>query len=164
VRIFLDTPHAPDTFVLQRSESAEVSAEDPVDTGSTENDFLVELELESLMHQHTGKPHLTRTHVKLVRNLIDMRSRFGLYLETLIFGGLDGFSFQVPSPLQTHRRGGICRTNISSLRPEPNIRPEIIVIRRRTFLGISIEEQKSERSRLRRFSPSRKTLTSELRE
>src|SRR5439155_16214978 len=115
VRIFLDTPHTPNTLVLQRLEPAKPSTKNPVDTRSTENNFLVELVLESLMHQHSRKPHLTRTHVKLVRNLIDMRSRFGLYLETLILRGLDGFRVQVPCPLQTHRSRGIYRTNISSL-------------------------------------------------
>src|SRR5207249_3317885 len=104
MRILLDTPHTSDTLVLQRLESAKPSPKDPVDTRSTQNDFLVELVFESLVHQHSRKPHLTRTHIELVRNLKDVRSRSGFYLETLILRGLDGFSFQAPCPLQTHRR------------------------------------------------------------
>src|SRR5712691_5761042 len=99
VRVLLDTSHAPDALVLQRLEPAKPSPENPVDTWPTQNDFLVQLELESLMHKHCGKPHLARTHVKLVRNLIDMWSRFGFYLETLILGGLYSFRVQDQAPL-----------------------------------------------------------------
>src|SRR5207249_10542446 len=123
VRIFLDAPHTPDTLVLQRLEPTKVSAEDSVDAWPAKDDFLVELELESLMHQHGSQPNFLRAYIEPVRNLIDMRGRFGFYFETLILRGLEGFSFQVPCPLQTHRRRQIFRTNISSLRPEPDIRP-----------------------------------------
>src|SRR3989454_11070176 len=95
VRILRTTPNAPDTLVLQRLEPAESSSKDPVDARSTKNDFLVELVLESLMHQHGSQPHFLRAYIEPIRNLVDMRGRFGFYSETLIFRGLDGFSFQV---------------------------------------------------------------------
>jgi len=87
MRILLNTPHTPDTLVLQRLEPAEVSPEDPVDTRSRENDFLVQLELESLMHQHHRKPNFSRAHVELVGNLKHMRSWLSFDLETLISRG-----------------------------------------------------------------------------
>src|SRR5207245_10372601 len=84
----------PDRRWHQRREAAKTSPEDPVDAEPAQNDFLVELELESLMHQHSRKPQLARTHIELVRNRMDVRSRFGCDLETLILGGLCSFRVQ----------------------------------------------------------------------
>ena len=75
MRVFLDAPHAPDTLVLQRFESAKAAAEDPVDAGSTEHHFLVEPVFEGLMREHSRKAYLASAHVELVRNRIDVRSR-----------------------------------------------------------------------------------------
>jgi hypothetical protein len=94
MRVFLDTPHAPDTLVLQRLEPTKPSSKDPVDARSTENNFLVELELESLTHQHGSKSNFSRAHVKLVRSLKDMWRWIGFYLETLILRGLYSFRVQ----------------------------------------------------------------------
>src|SRR2546426_12079832 len=77
------------------------------------------------MDQHSRKPRFLRAYTELIRNLIDMRGRFGFYLQTSIPRGLVGFRVHVSCPLQTHRKRRIRRTNISSLRPRPNIRPVV---------------------------------------
>src|SRR6266480_8090794 len=46
VRVFLDTSHASDAFVLQRFESAEVASKDPVDARQAKYNFLVQPVLE----------------------------------------------------------------------------------------------------------------------
>ncbi len=84
MRIFLDAPHAPDTLVLQRFESAEAASEDPGDARPAQDHFLVESIFEGLMNKHRRKAKLTSAHIELVRNSIDMRSRFGFDLESVI--------------------------------------------------------------------------------
>src|SRR5205807_3841532 len=164
VRILLNTPHAPDTLVLQRLEPAKPSTKDPVDTRSTENNFLVELVLESLMHQHSRKPQLARTHIELVRNLIDMRSRSGFDPETFILRGLDGFRVQNQASLlpstNAQERGKL--PNKYKLSALPTKHSSRNYTHETPHISWYIDRRaESAHVRLRRFSPSRKTLTSE---
>jgi hypothetical protein len=84
VRVFLDAPHATDTFLLQRFESAKAAPEDPVNAGSAKHHFFVELVLEGFMQQHSCQAKLSGTHIELVRNGIYMRSGLRFNPESLI--------------------------------------------------------------------------------
>src|SRR5438093_8063578 len=84
VRVLLDAPHASDALVLQRFESAKVASKDPVDARPAKHNFLVQPVFEGLVNKHSCEAQLASAHVKLVRNLIDVRSRLWLYLETLV--------------------------------------------------------------------------------
>src|SRR5207302_6592795 len=84
MRVFLDAPHAPDALVLQRLESAEAASKHPVDARPAKHNFLVQPVLEGLVNKHRCEAQLASAHVKLVRNLIDVRSRLWLYLETVV--------------------------------------------------------------------------------
>ena len=84
MRVFLDASHASDAFVLQRFESAEAASKHPVDARPAKHNFLVQPVLEGLVNKHRCEAQLAGAHVKLVRNLIDVRSRLWLYLETLV--------------------------------------------------------------------------------
>src|SRR5437588_707475 len=80
VRVFLDASHASDAFVLQRFESAEAATKDPVDARPAKHNFLVQPVFEGLVKKHCCEAQLAGAHIKLVRNLIDVRSRLWLEL------------------------------------------------------------------------------------
>src|SRR5438132_516844 len=108
VRVFLDASHAPDTFLLQRFESAEAASKHPVDARPAKHNFLVQFVFEGLVNKHRCEAHLASAHVKLVRNLIGVRSRLWLYLETLV---ACFFHCVPPKSICTNRHSDVKKTN-----------------------------------------------------